>query len=179
MTWFPPSTHSAPSWWYTPHPTACRCVSMHSMIKAEECGAEGHQSSINGGAVRQWDVLADSYAEGAPMPWGGWLQQNAAWWEAAQRHPSQVLWLTFEEVVADAPASVRRVADFLGVAAGEAMVAATAVAIGFEAMRATLARHPKLRQGCASSRGGPQLGAFSHKQLKRFRRRRRRRERGR
>ena len=47
-----------------------------------------------------WATFAEEYARGIDMPWGGWLEQNKAWWEASQRQPKQVLWITFEECIA-------------------------------------------------------------------------------
>lgn len=50
------------------------------------------------------------------MWWGTWTDHVAGWWRRAQESPS-VLFLSFEEMKRDLPGVVRRVADFLGVAA--------------------------------------------------------------
>ena len=72
-----------------------------------------HQIIAGDEGCRQWDVWAHAYADGSHMAWGGWLAQNSAWWKAHERHPEQVLWISFEEIKQDAEAAVRRVAAFL------------------------------------------------------------------
>lgn len=48
------------------------------------------------------------------MWWGTWPRHVAGWWHRAQK-TDRVLWVRFEEMSADLPAVVRRVAAFLGV----------------------------------------------------------------
>ncbi|HEU4566088.1 MAG TPA: sulfotransferase domain-containing protein, partial [Gemmatimonadaceae bacterium] len=49
------------------------------------------------------------------MWWGTWTDHVKGWWERSRRSPN-VLFVFFEDMKRDLPATVRRVADFLGVA---------------------------------------------------------------
>ena len=84
--------------------------------------------------------------------------------------PTQVLWMSFEEIKQDAEAAVRRVASFLKIEATEEAVRETAQAVDFEAMKRVLHTHSKMRAGRASVLGGRQLKAFSRQMLRAFER---------
>jgi hypothetical protein len=45
---------------------------------------------------------------------GSWWAHTLDWWQASRRQPEQVLFITYEEMVADPVAAVRRVCSFLG-----------------------------------------------------------------
>uniref|UniRef100_A0A7S2I1A3 Sulfotransferase domain-containing protein n=1 Tax=Haptolina brevifila TaxID=156173 RepID=A0A7S2I1A3_9EUKA len=112
----------------------------------------------------EWDLWVESFIEGSSMPWGGWLKQNLAWWAAHQRHPDQVLWLTFEEFKEQPQKAVRRVADFLGCELSESDLEELAKATEFEPMKRRLEGLPKLRSGGMTG----QLKLFSKPQLHSF-----------
>jgi len=111
-----------------------------------------------------WTVWVDAFAaRGAAMPYGGWLEQNKAWWDAHVAHPEQVLWLDFDSVTTQPETAVRAVASFLGVAPSDALVAATVEAIKVENVKAHLAHHPKMRSGSSGQHRyftNEQRGAF-------------------
>jgi len=136
------------------------CVSVYNQALADD--------SVG---CKQWDDWCWTYAEGKAMPWGGWLHQNKQWWDAHQRHPEQVLWVTFEECKADPRSAVRRVAAFLGMeGVSDEVLAKTVDAIEFATMKRHLERHGTLRDGGgkASTVDGKQLSEFSKKQRQRF-----------
>ena len=110
-----------------------------------------------------WNIWVDAFIEGVRVPWAGWLQQNAAWWEAYQRQPEQVLWLSFEECKVEPEKAIERVASFLGLVATDEVVAKTAKALEFKEMKRWLQRHPKLRKGQSC-----QLSSFTPDQLEMF-----------
>jgi len=95
----------------------------------------------------QWDVFARAFADGTDMPWRGYLEQNRAWWEAHQKYPQQILWLSFEECKLTPDVAVRKVAAFLGLRPSEEVIAKTAAALSFDEMKRRLERHPKLSRG--------------------------------
>ena len=79
----------------------------------------------------------------APLPMGGaagdgadWFEHTAGWWRVARGCPRQVLWVSYESLLRDAGAEVRRVGEFLGPAAGEARVREIVAAAGFAQMKA-------------------------------------------
>ena len=94
--------------------------------------------------VADW---VNAFISSNDMPWGGWFEQNMAWWEAHQKHPEQVLWITFEECVEQPETAVRRVAEFLGLSPSEEVIQRTAHVITFNEMRKVLDFHPKLHTG--------------------------------
>ena len=77
-----------------------------------------------------WPAWVDAYVDGARMPWAGWLEQNKAWWDAHVANPEQVLWITFEEMVGNPDAAVRRVAAFLGLQVRRFIAAHVAAVVG-------------------------------------------------
>ena len=99
------------------------------------------------------------------MPYGGWLDQNLAWWDLHQANPEQVMWLTYEQCTGPRAAEVvKRVADFLDLTPSNNMVMEkTLEAIRFQAMRQRLEHHPKMRVGTSG-----QLKFFSQSQLELF-----------
>ena len=112
-----------------------------------------------------WETWANAYAEGTTMPYGGWLDQNLAWWDLHQANPEQVMWLTYEQCTGPRAAEVvKRVADFLDLTPSNNMVMEkTLEAIRFQAMRQRLEHHPKMRVGTSG-----QLKFFSQSQLELF-----------
>jgi Sulfotransferase domain len=69
------------------------------------------------------------------MWWGTWTDHVTGWWERSQSS-SNVLFLYFEQMKRDLPGTIRRVADFLGVAPlTEAEVAQIAEKTGFAYMQ--------------------------------------------
>jgi hypothetical protein len=60
-------------------------------------------------AVEEWFCSRDW------MWWGTWPDHVKGWWRRAQQQPN-VLFLYFEQMKQDLPGTIRRVADFLGVA---------------------------------------------------------------
>ena len=112
------------------------------------CSLPLHQVIAGDEGCRQWEVWAHAYADGSHMAWGGWLAQNTAWWKAHERHPEQVLWISFEEIKQDAEAAVRRVAAFLKLDPTEEAVRASLVTMALPTMAPLTAA-----QVCSTYRG--------------------------
>ena len=71
---------------------------------------------------------------------GGYFEHGTLWahrrsWRNAP--PDRVLWVTYEDLVSDPDAEIRRIAAFVGVAAPPALVAKTRALSSFDAMRET------------------------------------------
>jgi tetratricopeptide (TPR) repeat protein len=93
-----------------------------------------HSKSIKGISYQgTWDEWFDDFVNGvAPLPMaaasgadGGdgegksdssksdWFSHTLGWWRVARDHPEQVLWVRYEDMLADPLASVRRVAQLV------------------------------------------------------------------
>jgi hypothetical protein len=80
------------------------------------------------------DDIADWYLSDG-MWWGPWPEHVRGWWDRAQAD-GNVLWVRFEDMVADLPAVLHRIADFLEVAPLEdAETKAAAEKCGFDYMK--------------------------------------------
>ncbi len=53
-------------------------------------------------------------------PFGSWFRHVASWWP--HRHDANVLWLRYEEIIADLEGTIRRVAAFCGLPVDEAQM---------------------------------------------------------
>jgi hypothetical protein len=49
------------------------------------------------------------------MWWGTWADHVKGWWKRSQEHPDNILFVYFEDMKKDLPATIRKVAAFLGV----------------------------------------------------------------
>lgn len=72
-------------------------------------------------ALEEWFTSPDL------MWWGTWADHVKGWWKRAQEHPENVLFVYFEDMKKDLPATVQRVATFLEVAALDEQELASAV----------------------------------------------------
>jgi len=79
------------------------------------------------------------------LPW--YFDFFVSWADAAQDGALETLWLTYEDAIADWPATLRRIGGFYGLEAGDAAIAA--------ALERTAARAPELRL----NKGVPGRGA--------------------
>ena len=89
---------------------------------------------------------------------GSFWEHHKAWWNTAQQHPHQVLFITYEEMNADPVAATGRVAAFLGWERSAACIRKVAHDSNFENMKA--ASESREKQG-----GGPgwrKVGEESH-----------------
>jgi len=108
-------------------------------------------------------VWVDEFHRGGTIPYGGWLAQNKAWWDAHVAAPDQVLWITYEMCVTEPASAVRKVATFLGITPTAALVDKTVAAITFDKMKMRLENNPKMRSGHSG-----QLKFFTPQQLQDF-----------
>jgi hypothetical protein len=77
------------------------CVSMfHHKRDMVDTAVHGVPASLDA-HVEQW------------LAFGGWYRNVAGWW--AERHRPNLLWLRYEDLVADLPSAVDRIAGFLDV----------------------------------------------------------------
>jgi hypothetical protein len=106
----------------TRHPVACfaSCVDFVSMLLGPLCPP--------------LPDLVDWFCSDR-MWWGPWPGHVAGWWDLAQRHPN-VLFLHYEELRADLPAAVDRVAAHLDVSLLPDERAAVIAKSGFDYMKA-------------------------------------------
>lgn len=105
------------------HPVSCLASCMDFIATNVGALAPGVE------AFEEWYCSKDL------MWWGTWPDHVAGWWERAGQQ-GNVLFLYFEDMKRDLPATVRQVAAFLGVAPlSEAEVAAVAGKCGFEYMQ--------------------------------------------
>lgn len=59
---------------------------------------------------------------------GSWFNHVLEWWEAANADPEHVLFLTYEQMLADPEEQIRKIADFAGiVCTAETLAKASAV----------------------------------------------------
>jgi hypothetical protein len=72
-------------------------------------------------------ALEEWYTSPDLMWWGTWADHVKGWWKRAQEHPGNVLFVYFEDMKKDLPATVQRVATFLGVAPLDEQELASAV----------------------------------------------------
>ena len=95
------------------------------------------------------------WAEFAPLFFAGQLESNSfwdwyeGWWRASRAYPPTVLWITYEEMSADLPAAVAKVARHLGLQTSSAEIRRVAERSGFVSMREEQAR----RDALATARG--------------------------
>lgn len=78
---------------------------------------------------------------------GRWSDHVAGWRAEALSNPEQVLWVCYEDLVAQPEQEIRRVATFLGFTPSDAVVSATALHSGFSAMKAQAGNASHMRKG--------------------------------
>jgi hypothetical protein len=61
-------------------------------------------------------ALEEWYTSPDLMWWGTWTDHVKGWWKRAEEHPENLLFIYFEDMKKDLPATVRQVGAFLGVA---------------------------------------------------------------
>jgi Sulfotransferase domain len=84
------------------------------------------------------------------VPNGSWFDHVLAWWERCSQDPSRMLFLKYEDMVADRAAAVRTAAAFLNIPADEGVVRAVVEGTGLEAMKT----NPLTRMGFGHFRKG-------------------------
>jgi hypothetical protein len=88
-----------------------------------------------GGLAPGIDAFEEWFCSPELMWWGTWPAHVTGWWERAQRR-GNVLFLYFEDMKRDLPATVRQVADFLGLSPlSDAEAGAVAEKCGFAYMQ--------------------------------------------
>jgi hypothetical protein len=88
-----------------------------------------------GGLAPGIDAFEEWFCSQELMWWGTWPDHVTGWWDRAQRREN-VLFLYFEDMKRDLPATVRQVAAFLGLALlSDAEVATVSKKCGFEYMQ--------------------------------------------
>lgn len=84
-------------------------------------------------AVGPWPQFLEQYLDGR-VHYGSVFDHMLRWWEAA-RARENILFLTYAGLQRDLPAAVRRVADFAGIDASDALVEAVVAQSRFSAMK--------------------------------------------
>jgi len=77
-----------------------------------------HHFALMAGREVPLDPFVDSFLAGHPMFSGTWFQHVRSWWP--HRDDPNVLFLDYDEMIADLPGTVRRVARFCGIEVPEA-----------------------------------------------------------
>ena len=99
-----------------------------------------HSRNIPGFCWRGgWDEFAPLFLDGKVESSSIW-EWHSGWWEAATSQPDCVLLVHFEDLKADLPAEVARVAAHLGLQRSAAELQAVAARCSFGAMKAALCR---------------------------------------
>jgi hypothetical protein len=111
-----------------------------------------HHFSLAVGREVELDPFVDSFLAGHPMFSGSWFRHVRSWWP--HRGDPNVLFVTYDEMVADLAGTVRRVAAFCGLAPPEAAMPRILERCGIAYMR----EHdewfdPRLHARVASDRG--------------------------
>ena len=100
----------------------------------------------------QYDAIIDHI-----VPWH--FQFLAGWQQADREQRVPVLWLTYEQLMADKPAALRRVLEFYGLPVDEARIAAALESLAGEK------RLNRFNSG-VSGRGGTRLSPQQHQRLR-------------
>ncbi|CAM9256321.1 unnamed protein product, partial [Laminaria digitata] len=66
---------------------------------------------------------------------GSWFDHVLEWHEASKADPEHIMFLRYEELLADAPASVKRIADFVGIETTPEIVKKVVAASSISAMK--------------------------------------------
>eukprot|EP00931_Biecheleriopsis_adriatica_P090578 TRINITY_DN6453_c0_g1_i1.p1 TRINITY_DN6453_c0_g1~~TRINITY_DN6453_c0_g1_i1.p1 ORF type:complete len:399 (-),score=75.42 TRINITY_DN6453_c0_g1_i1:144-1295(-) len=78
---------------------------------------------------------------------GRWSDHVAGWRSESTSNPEQVLWVRYEDMLAQPEKEIRRVASFLGLAVSDEAVTATVLHSGFEKMKAQSGDADHMRKG--------------------------------
>lgn len=98
--------------------------------------------------VGGWDDFCPMFLEGRVESSDFWAW-HTGWYRAARAQPAAILWVAFEEMIADLPRVAADVAAHLGLERSPAELAAVAERCGFAAMKAEAAR----RDAAAAAKG--------------------------
>jgi hypothetical protein len=107
------------------------------------------------------------------FPHGSWFSWVREWFLHAQRHPDQVLWMQYEDVLSNPTTQVQRIASFLGLDSESPetneIIAKVVEASSFDSMKQQADRRggestPHLRKGVS----GDWKSHFSQELLKEF-----------
>jgi len=117
-----------------------------------------------------WSAWLDLTCSGEMYYVGG--GNHLEWWEAKQKYPEQILWLVYEDMLRDPEATVRTVAEFLGVHPVESsVVASIAQAIEHSELERRWGRSfASIMPSKEDATPGVYAKHFSQEQLARFRR---------
>lgn len=74
-------------------------------------------------------------AEKDGYPFWSLFRNMRTWWEEAKKRPGQVLFVHYNNLLADLPGEIRRIAEFLGIEVGEAALLDMAKACTFDEMK--------------------------------------------
>lgn len=93
-----------------------------------------------------WDCfLRDLFMPGE-VESGCYWEWTKTWWDAYQSQRDHILWISYEEMKADLPGSIRRVADFMGgVRMNELELSLTLEACSFETMKRVAAEEDAVK----------------------------------
>jgi len=89
-----------------------------------------------------WEEFSMLFREGRVESNSYW-DWYEGWWRAAQEHSEAVLWVVFEDMLADLPREVKRIAHHIGTEPSAAQVAAISARCTFSSMRAESADRDK------------------------------------
>ena len=82
-----------------------------------------------------WEhFVSDIYLQGK-LEHGCWWEHMREWWLAYERHPAQILWVTYEELKQDPTAQIKRIAQFLPIDCGDELVEKVIAGSSFDAMK--------------------------------------------
>jgi hypothetical protein len=82
-----------------------------------------------------WEHFAELFVEGQVPSCGDYFEYHEGWWEQYLKLGSkQMLWVHYEDMQADLAAVVRQVADFMGLAVSDRVIADTVEGAQFESM---------------------------------------------
>ncbi|CAM9306503.1 unnamed protein product, partial [Laminaria digitata] len=73
---------------------------------------------------------------------GSWFDHVLEWHEASKADPEHIMFLRYEELLADAPASVKKIADFVGIETTPEIVKKVVAASSISAMKSNAKTNP-------------------------------------
>merc|ERR1712207_86202 len=68
------------------------------------------------------------------VEFGSWFDHTLGWWQRAQ-NSDRILWMTYESLHDNVHIQIKRIAEFLGVAADDRLIDAVAIEAKFDNMR--------------------------------------------
>ena len=96
------------------------------------------------------------------------LEHDLAWWATAQSHPSQVLWLCYEDLVREPLAGLRSLANLLEVSVSDAAYARVSATVTMEESKRRYLSHEGMKMMLRSGECGRYKDFFSKSDLEFF-----------